>query len=86
MTTKAPDPILTVPYASAEVAEQWQRGKRLRGETSGAATEMMLDLANIRVGGRVLEIAAGTGDLAIMTTRRVGPNGYVLANDIRPAC
>jgi ubiquinone/menaquinone biosynthesis C-methylase UbiE len=82
MTTKAPDPILTVPYASAEVAEQWQRGKRLRGETSGAATEMMLDLANIRVGDRVLELAAGMGDLAIMTARRVGPNGYVLATDI----
>ena len=83
MTTKAADATITGPnYASAEYAEQWRRGKRLRGETSGAVTEMMLDLADIRLGDRVLEIAAGIGDLAVMTARRVGPNGYVLATDI----
>jgi ubiquinone/menaquinone biosynthesis C-methylase UbiE len=43
---------------------------------------MMLDLANIQVDDRVLELAAGMGDLAVMTARRVGPNGYVLATDI----
>jgi ubiquinone/menaquinone biosynthesis C-methylase UbiE len=69
-------------YASAEYAEQWRRGKRLRGEASEAVTEMMLELAKIQVGDRVLELAAGTGDLAVMTARRVGPNGYVLATDI----
>jgi ubiquinone/menaquinone biosynthesis C-methylase UbiE len=83
MATKAPDPTTTGPdYASAEYAEQWRRGKRLRGEASVAVTEMMLDLANIRGGDRVLELAAGMGDLAVMTARRVGPNGYVLATDI----
>jgi len=54
----------------------------MRGEGSPAATEMLLDLAAIQEGDRVLEIAAGTGDLAVMTARRVGPNGYVLATDI----
>ncbi|HXV78378.1 MAG TPA: methyltransferase domain-containing protein [Candidatus Binatia bacterium] len=54
----------------------------MRGEASEAVTEMMLDLAKIHVGDRVLELAAGMGDLAIMTARRVGPNGYVLATDI----
>jgi ubiquinone/menaquinone biosynthesis C-methylase UbiE len=54
----------------------------LRGEASEAVTEMMLDLANIQVDDRVLELAAGMGDLAVMTARRVGPNGYVLATDI----
>jgi ubiquinone/menaquinone biosynthesis C-methylase UbiE len=83
MATKAPDPTTTGPdFASAEYAEQWRRGKRLRGETSEAVTEMMLDLAKIHVGDRVLELAAGMGDLTIMTARRVGPNGYVLATDI----
>ena len=83
MATKAPDPTMTGPnFASAEYAEQWRRGKRLRGETSVAVTEMMLDLANIQIGDRVLELAAGMGDLAVMTARRVGPNGYVLATDI----
>jgi ubiquinone/menaquinone biosynthesis C-methylase UbiE len=82
-TTKAPDQTMTEPnFASAEYAEQWRRGKRLRGEASEAVTEMMLDLANIQVGDRVLELAAGTGDLAVLAARRVGPKGYVLATDI----
>jgi ubiquinone/menaquinone biosynthesis C-methylase UbiE len=87
MTTKTPGPTTMGPnYASAEYAQQWRRGKRLRGEASEALTEMMLDLAKIQVGDRVLELAAGMGDLAIMSARRVGPNGYVLATDILTAC
>ena len=69
-------------FASDEYAEQWCRGKRLRGETSVAVTEMMLDLANIKLGDHVLELAAGMGDLAVMTVRRVGLDGFVLATDI----
>jgi ubiquinone/menaquinone biosynthesis C-methylase UbiE len=83
MATQAPDQTMTEPnFASAEYAERWQRGKRMRGEVFAALTEMMLDLANIQVGDRVLELAAGMGDLAVMTARRVGPNGFVLATDI----
>ena len=83
MATKASDETMTGPnFASAEYAEQWQRGKRMRGEVFAALTEMMLDLANIQLGDRVLELAAGMGDLAVMTARRVGPNGHVLATDI----
>ena len=55
MPTKAPDPDTSGPnFASAEYAEQWRRGKRLRGEASEAVTEMMLDLANLQVGDHVL--------------------------------
>jgi ubiquinone/menaquinone biosynthesis C-methylase UbiE len=83
MTTKAHDQAMTGPnFASSEYAEQWRRGKRLRGETSVAVTEMMLDLANIQIGDCVLELAAGMGDLAVMTARRVGASGHVLATDI----
>jgi ubiquinone/menaquinone biosynthesis C-methylase UbiE len=83
MTTKAPEVTTTGPnYASAEYAQQWRRGKRLRGEASEAVTKVMLDLAKIHVGDRVLELAAGMGDLAILSARRVGPNGYVFATDI----
>jgi ubiquinone/menaquinone biosynthesis C-methylase UbiE len=69
-------------FTSAEYAEQWRRGKKLRGEASEALSEMMLDLANIQPGDRVLELAAGMADLAVKTARRVGPNGSVLATDI----
>jgi len=80
MTTKSPD--LSETYISSEKADVWHRAKARREETTGAATEMMLDLVNIRVGNRVLEVAAGTGDLSMMVARRVGPNGHVLATDI----
>jgi ubiquinone/menaquinone biosynthesis C-methylase UbiE len=80
MTTKSPD--LSETYISSERADVWHRAKARREETTGAATEMMLDLANIRVGDRVLDVAAGTGDLSMMVARRVGPNGHVLTTDI----
>ncbi|MGH7875545.1 MAG: class I SAM-dependent methyltransferase [Candidatus Binatia bacterium] len=83
MTTKSPD--LSETYISSERADVWHRAKVRREETMGAATEVMLDLANIRVGDRVLEVAAGTGDLSLMVARRVGPTGHVLATDISPS-
>jgi ubiquinone/menaquinone biosynthesis C-methylase UbiE len=42
----------------------------------------MLDLAEVRPGSRVLDVAAGTGDQTLMAAQRVGPAGYVLATDI----
>ncbi len=48
----------------------------------GPATELMLDLAGIETGYRVLDIAAGTGDQSIEAAKRAGPNGYVLATDL----
>lgn len=50
------------------------------------ATEAMLDLAAIRPGSRVLDLAAGTGDQSVDIARRVGPEGFVLATDLSPAC
>src|SRR5690242_6190132 len=83
MTARSPDPSEAgTIFASSEVAEQWHRGKAQRGEVTGPATEMMLNLANLRAGNRVLDVAAGTGDQTLMAARRVGPRGYVLATDI----
>ncbi len=42
----------------------------------------MLDLANIRVGSRVLDVGAGAGDQTLAAARRVGATGSVLATDI----
>jgi ubiquinone/menaquinone biosynthesis C-methylase UbiE len=80
MTNKSSD--FSETYISSERADVWQRAKARREETTGAATEMMLDSAKLRVGDRVLDVAAGTGDLSIMVARRVGPTGHVLATDI----
>jgi len=43
------------------------------------------DLAEIGPGDRVLDVATGTGDLAIELSRRVMPDGEVLASDFSPA-
>jgi SAM-dependent methyltransferase len=51
----------------------------------GEATELMLDLAGVEVGARVLDVAAGAGDQTLQAAERVGAGGYVLATDISPA-
>jgi demethylmenaquinone methyltransferase/2-methoxy-6-polyprenyl-1,4-benzoquinol methylase len=39
------------------------------------------DLADVRPGDRVLDVATGTGDLALELARRVAPGGEVVASD-----
>lgn len=65
-----------------DAAEAWHRwGPTLRAWL-GAATDLMLDMAGIGTGSRVLDVAAGAGDQTVVAARRVGPSGYVLATDI----
>jgi ubiquinone/menaquinone biosynthesis C-methylase UbiE len=66
----------------AEREESWIRSQARRGEVYGAATERMLELADVRTGNRVIDVAAGTGDQTLLAAQRVGPSGYVLATDI----
>jgi demethylmenaquinone methyltransferase/2-methoxy-6-polyprenyl-1,4-benzoquinol methylase len=40
-----------------------------------------VDLAQVGPGDRVLDVATGTGDLALELARRVGPDGAVVASD-----
>jgi demethylmenaquinone methyltransferase / 2-methoxy-6-polyprenyl-1,4-benzoquinol methylase len=43
--------------------------------------ERAADLAALERGGRALDVASGTGDLAIELARRVGPEGTVVGSD-----
>ena len=43
--------------------------------------ERAADLARVGPGDRVLDVASGTGDLAIELARRVGPGGEVVGSD-----
>lgn len=65
-------------------AEAWNRWGVFLGQWLGPATELMLDLAAIRPGSRVLDVAAGAGEQTLSAARRVGPKGHVLATDISP--
>jgi len=65
-----------------ETADWWSTLRAARQQVYGAATEMMLDLAGVQTGSRVLDVAAGTGEATLMAARRVGPMGHVLATDV----
>lgn len=56
-----------------ESADWWSAGQRARQAIYGAATEMMLVMADTQTGSRVLDGAAGTGESTLMAARRVGP-------------
>src|SRR3954463_14156191 len=43
--------------------------------------ERAVDMAGVKVGDRVLDVATGTGDLAIALARRVSPGGEVIGSD-----
>ena len=59
-------------YGSAVAAAGWQRGAAGRADLR-SITDRMLELAGIRPGHRVLDVAAGTGEQTLMAARRVGP-------------
>jgi SAM-dependent methyltransferase len=63
-------------------AEAWHRWGPTLAAWLGPATETMLDMAGVGPGSRVLDVAAGAGEQTLVTARRVGPSGYVLATDI----
>jgi ubiquinone/menaquinone biosynthesis C-methylase UbiE len=65
-----------------EAAEAWRRWGPQLESWLGEATDLMLDLAKIGAGGRVLDVAAGAGGQTLKAARRVGPTGAVLATDI----
>jgi SAM-dependent methyltransferase len=65
-------------------AEAWNRWGVFLGQWLGPATELMLDLAAIRPGSRVLDVAAGAGEQTLKAARRAGAQGHVLATDISP--
>jgi ubiquinone/menaquinone biosynthesis C-methylase UbiE len=67
-----------------DAAEAWHRWGPTLSAWLGPATEIMLDMAGITTGSRVLDVAAGAGEQTIRAARRVGPSGYVLATDIAP--
>ncbi len=72
--------------------EQWQAAAQAWNEWEsflrawlGPATELMLDMAEVGVGDRVLDVAAGAGDQILQIAGSVGQEGHVLATDISSA-
>src|SRR3954447_20386171 len=90
MTTATPtfDPVAYKATTRAQweqTADAWHRWGPTLEAWLGPATELMLDLGEVREGSRVLDVAAGAGGQTLAAARRVGPGGHVLATDISPA-
>src|ERR1700730_15990754 len=65
-------------------AQAWQAWGPTLQQWLGPATELMLDMARVKPGSHVLDVAAGAGDQSIDAAKRVGSAGSELATDISP--
>ncbi len=64
-----------------EAADAWDRWGEVIERWLGPATEVMLDMAEVGAGSRVLDVAAGAGGQSLAAARRAR-EGSVLATDI----
>lgn len=64
--------------------EAWVAGAERRADSLRAATDLMFELARLPVGGEVLEVGSGTGEVALIAAAMVGDTGRVDAVDSSP--
>ena len=67
-----------------KVAEGWQKWWKTFEQDAQKVNERLIELAEIKQGDKVLDIATGIGEPAITAARKVGIKGHVLATDISP--
>jgi SAM-dependent methyltransferase len=66
------------------VAEAWERNADFVDHHIAAATGRMLDLAGVRDGSAVLELACGPGGAGLAAADRAGPSGRVVLAAVAP--
>lgn len=64
------------------VAQAWVRWNPVLAAWLGPVTEAMLDMAHLRQGDKIVDVAAGAGEPGLTAAERVGPTGSVLATDL----
>ena len=60
----------------------WMQWSEFNDRADRHISERLVDLAHVRPGSRVLDVAAGYGEPALTAARRAGPEGRVVATDI----
>jgi enediyne biosynthesis protein CalE5 len=63
------------------VAAGWNKWWPVLEASAGRVSQRMIDMADIRPGQRVLDVATGIGEPAISAARRVGIDGRIIAVD-----
>lgn len=67
-----------------EAAEGWRKWWRPLEAALGPVGDRLIQLAAVRAGHRVLDVATGIGEPAVTAARLVGPAGRVVGTDISP--
>jgi SAM-dependent methyltransferase len=67
------------------VAAGWAQHADYADARGAQSADRMLDLADVRPGDRVLELACGPGGLGLAAADRVGPTGEVVLTDVAEA-
>jgi SAM-dependent methyltransferase len=68
------------PVLTAE--EIWRIYDSVEQRLTASVSERMLDLARLRAGMRVLDLATGRGEPAVRAAHRVGPTGVIVGVDL----
>lgn len=68
-----------------DTAEGWKRWWPTFERASQVVNDRLVELAQVRAGARVLDIATGSGEPALTAARAVGTSGKVVAVDMSPA-
>src|SRR4051794_36064586 len=63
-------------------AEGWMEWSEFNDRADRHISERLVELAGVRAGSRVLDVAAGYGEPALTAARKAGPEGRVVATDI----
>jgi SAM-dependent methyltransferase len=63
-------------------AEGWKEWSDFGESAYGPISQRLVELAGVRSGSQVLDIAAGYGEPALTAARKAGPEGRVVATDI----
>ncbi len=62
-------------------APGWERRERWMRETSAPVSAWLIDAVRLQPGHRVLELAAGTGDVGLMAAELILPGGRLISSD-----
>ena len=66
------------------VAAAWQKWWKTIERGTEKVSKRIVELAEIKPGSKVLDIATGIGEPALTAANRVGKSGHILATDISP--
>jgi SAM-dependent methyltransferase len=60
----------------------WNEWSGLIDRSAGKVSERLVEMAGVKEGDRVLDVAAGYGEPSLTAARKVGPEGSIVATDI----